>query len=185
MNGENPSLESFHELVKPWEVSFNEPEPNRLDVVIHTGDLVQAVRTIIDAKWGYLSSITGLDHPGTTVNLPAVTEKQWSRVDTPVDHSHGAKPEGYLEALYQFVDGPQIGTLRVRVPYHSPELPSLYDVIPSVTLYERELIEMLGFYMPSSPDQTHLILPEEWPTGVFPLRKEFQGLHLRPDGTQV
>ncbi len=185
MTDENPSLARFHEMVKPWEVSFNSPELNRLDIVIKAENLVAAVSVINFYRWGYLSSITGLDHPGGTVRLPSVVEKQWIRADEKVDHSAGTQAEGYLEALYQFVDGPNVGTLRVRVPYHNPLLPSLYEVIPSVTLYERELIEMLGFYMPASPDQTHLILPEEWPAGVYPLRKDFQGLNPAPDGSQV
>lgn len=179
------TLEQFHELVKPWEVSFNQAEPERLDVVIRAENLVAAVRVLTFYRWGYLSSITGLDHPGATGQPTAVTEKQWSRINTPVEYSTGAQGEGYLEALYQFVSGPNIGTLRVRVPYRNPELPSLYEVIPSVTLYERELVEMLGFYMPSLPDQSHLILPDEWPAGVYPLRKDFTGLDRTPDELKV
>jgi Ni,Fe-hydrogenase III component G len=184
MTEENLSLSRFHEYIKRWEVSFNSPEANRLDVVVKAENLVAAVSVINFYRWGYLSSITGLDHPGSTVRLPAVVEKQWMRADEKVDHIAGTQAEGYLEALYQFVEGPNVGTLRVRVPYHNPTLPSLCGVIPSATLYERELIEMLGFYIPESPDQTHLILPEEWPAGVFPLRKDFQGLHPGKGGSQ-
>ena len=37
------------------------PEPNRLDLIIDQLDLTAAVEALIDAKWGYLSAITGLD----------------------------------------------------------------------------------------------------------------------------
>jgi Ni,Fe-hydrogenase III component G len=185
MTGEKSPLDRFHDMVQPWEVSFNTPEPNRLDVVIKPENLVAAVSVLNFYHWGYLSSITGIDHPGSTVRLPSVVEKQWMRADEKVDHAAGTLPEGYLEALYQFVEGPCVATLRVRVPYHAPELPSLYEVIPSISLYERELIEMFGFYIPALPDQTHLILPDEWPAGVYPLRKDFQGLNQTPETSQV
>lgn len=183
MSDFNASLARFQDMVKPWQVSFNQPEPNRLDVVIRAENLVAAASVLHFSRWGYLSSITGLDHPGSSVRLPAVVEKQWMRADEKVDHSVGTQAEGYLEALYQWVEGPDVGTLRVRVPYHAPELPSICGVIPSATLYERELIEMFGFYIPASPDQTHLILPEQWPAGVFPLRKDFEGLNPRHDSS--
>jgi Ni,Fe-hydrogenase III component G len=62
------------------------------------------------------------------------------------------------------------------VPYHDPRLPSICPLIPSATLYERELIEMFGFVIEDTPDPARLLLPDDWPDGVYPLRKAFEGL---------
>ncbi len=48
-------------LLLPWAESVVSPEPGRLDVVLAAEDLVTAVSTLLDAHWGYLAAITGLD----------------------------------------------------------------------------------------------------------------------------
>jgi Ni,Fe-hydrogenase III component G len=130
------------------------PEPERMDVTIAPADLVQAVTALDAGPWGYLSAITGLDHPA-----PAGTDPS----------------QGSLEALYHFCAGGAVLTLRVSVPHAEPTLPSVCGVIPSATLYERELIEMFGLTVTGTPSTEHFILPEEWPAGIFPLRKDFKG----------
>ena len=39
-----------------------------------------------------------------------------------------------------------------------------------------ELIEMFGFVIEDTPDPARLLLPDDWPDGVYPLRKAFEGL---------
>ena len=60
--------------------------------------------------------------------------------------------EDRLEALYHFVNGAAVATLRVSVPYHDTRLPTICPLIPSATLYERELQEMFGFVVEGTPD---------------------------------
>jgi NADH:ubiquinone oxidoreductase subunit C len=141
----------------------------RLDVVVTPQDLVAAVKALFDARWGYLSAITGLDLPWPKTPKPGVK---------PADPAPGADGplEDRLEALYQFVNGDAIVMLRVSVPYHDTKVPSICPVIPSATLYERELQEMFGFVVVGTPDPGRLLLPDDWPEGVYPLRKSFTGL---------
>ena len=143
--------------------NFTTPEPNRLDVMIQPADLEGAARTLGCGHWGYLSAITGLDHPA--VLKPA----------GPDDPAPAALPEGTIEALYHFCEGDAVVTLRVSMPRTNPELPSICGIIPSATLFEREMIEMFGITITGTPCTDHFILPEEWPAGVFPLRKDFAG----------
>jgi Ni,Fe-hydrogenase III component G len=67
-------------------------------------------------------------------------------------------------------------TLRVQAPYGLPEIPSICSILPSATLYERELIEMFGLIIEETPDRSRLLLPDDWPDWVYPLRKSFKGL---------
>ena len=134
-------------LVQPWAQEVTTPEPPRLDAVIEPGDLLAAVKALRDAGWGYLSAITG--------------------VDLGVE-------DGQLEVLYHFSEGAAILTLRVRVSREgSPSVPSIYGLIPSVSFYEREIQEMFGITVENTPNKDRLFLPEDWPDGVYPLRKDF------------
>ena len=54
-------LEIGERLVAPWSKSVDQPEPDRVDVVLAAEDLLTAVSTLLDARWGYLAAITGLD----------------------------------------------------------------------------------------------------------------------------
>jgi Ni,Fe-hydrogenase III component G len=84
--------------------------------------------------------------------------------------------EDKLEALYHFTEGPVVATLRVTVPYADPRVPSICPIVPTATLYERELQEMFGFVVEETPVPDRLVLPDDWPDGVYPLRKSFTTL---------
>lgn len=139
------ALQTANELLAPWAKETTTPELNRLDVIILPGDLPQAVAALHDALWGYLAAITGLDlYPANEIHL-----------------------------LYHFCNGAAIATLRVSVPRADPQLPSICGVIPSASLFEREVSEMFGVRPVGAPDTTRLLLPDDWPAGVYPLRKDF------------
>ncbi len=148
-------LQTSETLLQPLAESMNRPEPNRLDVVVIPEHLVEAVKILVDNHWGYLATISGLDHPA------AVEE--------------GAEPDGMLEAMYHFCEGPVVTSLRVSVPYANPIIPTICELVPVATLFERELMELFGIVCEGTPTTDHLILPEGWPEGVYPLRKSFTG----------
>jgi Ni,Fe-hydrogenase III component G len=52
-------------------------------------------------------------------------------------------------------------------------VPSICSVIPAASFFERELAEMLGVVIADAPDSNRLFLPDDWPDGVYPLRKDF------------
>ncbi|MCX8025516.1 MAG: NADH-quinone oxidoreductase subunit C [Thermanaerothrix sp.] len=144
------------DAVRPWVKEERNPQPNRLDVVIGREDLLAVVEALKNAHWGYLSAITGMDRPSTA---------------TP----DSAQNEGTIEVLYHFCEKDKVLTLRVSVPYSDASLPSICNVLPSATLFERELSEMFGVNIVGTPDPSRLLLPENWPSGVYPLRKSFSG----------
>ena len=53
--------------------------------------------------------------------------------------------------------------------------PSLAREFPALALYEREIKAMFGLTPKGHPDPRSLFLHEEnWPTGMYPLRKDFE-----------
>ena len=161
-------------ILKPYDVLSTHPAPDRLDVTLLPSMLEAAVRELIAQRWGYLVAITGVDRPGIAALVPE--EKQWSRLlveqETPAT---SAEHEGSIELLYTFCSGAAIVTLRTSVRYSFPVIHTVCDVIPSATLYERELIEMFGIRIVGTPSKDKLLLPDDWPDGIYPLRKSFKG----------
>jgi Ni,Fe-hydrogenase III large subunit/Ni,Fe-hydrogenase III component G len=59
-------------------------------------------------------------------------------------------------------------------PAH-PEFPSVTRVVPAAHWYEREVKDLLGVEPRGHPDPRRLVLHDDWPHGVHPLRKDFDG----------
>lgn len=151
-------LESGRLLIEKWIESSKSPEDNRLDIWVIRENFKPAVREIVNNRWGYLITITGLD------------------IAPIMDPEGNETQAGQLEGLYHFTKDSAILTIRVKVPYSDPTLESICDLIPSATIYEREIIELLGFDLINTPSTDRLVLPDSWPEGVYPLRKSFTKL---------
>jgi Ni,Fe-hydrogenase III component G len=85
-----------------------------------------------------------------------------------------------IELLYHMVLNDAITlTLGVSVSKEKPTIRTVTDLLPSAVLYEREIHEMLGLDIEGHPNLIPLVLPEGWPTDVYPLRKDrkFEELH--------
>ncbi|PKO06796.1 MAG: hypothetical protein CVU41_04025 [Chloroflexi bacterium HGW-Chloroflexi-3] len=151
-------LESGKVILEKWIERSRTTDENRLDIWISTENLKPAVQSLVENHWGYLITITGLD-------IPAVYDQDNIEIQP-----------GQLEALYHFANDADIITIRVKVPYSKPQIDSICDIIPSATIYEREVIELFGFDLLNTPNTEKLILPDSWPEGVYPLRKSFTHL---------
>jgi Ni,Fe-hydrogenase III component G len=79
-----------------------------------------------------------------------------------------------LEALYHLFNGSVELTVRTQVLKKEPVIPTLTGVIAGSVLYERELQDMMGFKVKDHPDPRRFNLPEDWPEGVYPLRKDYK-----------
>ncbi len=148
-------LQAAESILAPWAKETMRPDPTRLDVVIAPPDIVPATTALHAAGWGFLTAITGLD-----LGVEA----------------------GKLEALYHFCEGPALVNLRVTLPRDNPVIDSVCGVIPAASFFERELSEMFGITVKATPHPERLFLPEDWPDGVYPLRKDFNPDRLRTEG---
>jgi len=178
------ALQTAQTMLQPWVIEAKNPENNRLDIYVAAPNILPAVQSLVDAHWGHLSAITGLDRPAPAPLQPAAKPGQpvveAPAVETPA--ATGPAPEGKIEVLYHFCQGAAILTLRVGLPYSQTVIPSICKAAPAASLYERELMEMLGIDVQDTPVTQKLLLPDDWPEGVYPLRKSFTGF---PDKSQA
>jgi Ni,Fe-hydrogenase III component G len=130
----------------------NEPEEGRLDIYLPADKIAYAVGVLVSTGKWHLSAITGLDIPQTS------------------------QQDGAIEILYHFCQKSAIVTLRIQVPYGMPVAPSICKIIPAAVLYEREVVEMFGVILEGMPMRERLLLSDDWPDFVYPLRKSFKGL---------
>jgi Ni,Fe-hydrogenase III component G len=82
----------------------------------------------------------------------------------------------FLQANYHFFLNEQkiSVTIRVNVPRDNPEYPSITDLVPGVEFVENELREMFGIRTIGHPNVRRVELPEHWPDGEHPLRKDWE-----------
>ncbi|EJN3623892.1 hydrogenase large subunit [Escherichia coli] len=65
----------------------------------------------------------------------------------------------------------------------SREFPSVTPHVPAAVWGEREIRDMYGLIPVGLPDQRRLVLPDDWPDDMYPLRKDSMDYRLRPAPT--
>jgi membrane-bound hydrogenase subunit beta len=127
------------------------PDRRRIFLKVAPADLVAAVALLRDTyDCAYLATISGVD-------------------------TGEGKP---FEILYHFASPVANINLRIEVLKGDAHFSSICGVIPGAVLYERELQEMFGVVVDGIPDPRRLNLPDDWPEGQYPLRKDWT--HVRP-----
>ncbi len=83
-------------------------------------------------------------------------------------------PEG-IEIIYHFIleDLNLMINLRVLLDRENPVIVSLGKHIEAFNWIEREIHELLGVVFEGHPDPRRLLLPDNWPEGVYPLRQDY------------
>jgi len=118
--------------------------PRRIFLTVQPLDLPQVARFLHD-KLGvtHISTITGRD-TGTNV-----------------------------EALYHYSKDGNVVTVRVPTARDNGSIPSIISLFAGAALYEREVHDILGVHFDGNGDLRPLVLPDGWPAGVYPLRKDW------------
>ncbi|MDD1709304.1 MAG: NADH-quinone oxidoreductase subunit C [Methanoregulaceae archaeon] len=87
-----------------------------------------------------------------------------------------------IELLYIFsvFYGQKFGeymvTIAIRLPKSDLSVPTITDLIPGALFSEREKQEFFGVTVTGIPDGRRLFLPEDFPQGVYPWRKDETGI---------
>jgi Ni,Fe-hydrogenase III large subunit/Ni,Fe-hydrogenase III component G len=64
-------------------------------------------------------------------------------------------------------------TIETAIDPDEAAFPSVTPVVPAAHWYEREVQDLLGLIPLGHPDPRRLVLHDDWPDGVYPLRKDF------------
>lgn len=119
------------------------PRARRMFMTVNKTDFWKSMKKLVDSEgFKHLSTITGIDV--------------------------GSK----IEVIYHLTRGDLVLSLKVMTSKRNPVLPSIVNLIPGAALYEREVHDLLGITFEGNPDLSPLLLPDEWPSDVHPLRKE-------------
>ena len=86
-----------------------------------------------------------------------------------------------MQAIYHLArpDGVVI-SVATKVPKAAPVLETISGRYPPADAYERELMDLLGFQVQGLPKGSRYPLPDGWPEGQHPLRKDWKPDSLPP-----
>lgn len=154
-----PSLKEDEKLKAELEKAFGTdievwvPRAKRMTIRVKPGDHRKVIQWMKD-NWDLLhvTTITGLDK-GDTFEI----------------NYHLYKYEGYRTHP----------TVKTEIASKKPKIETIVDILPSANFYEREVHDLLGIVFENHPNLVRLILPDDWPEGVYPLRKNWQ-----PEGVE-
>ena len=153
MNAEEAVAAVSKELA-PWAKETKLETPRRLYVRIDASDVVAASRAMFERLGARFATATGVDGRDA------------------------------IEVLYHWcLDGAGIvATIRTEAPKPDVTLDSITGVLPAALWIEREMHELLGVEFRGHPKLEPLLLADDWPAGVYPLRRDFDPSQAsRPD----
>jgi Ni,Fe-hydrogenase III component G len=138
-------IDKINENLKDLVREITNPAPRRIFVKVEVKRLREMVNWLKQEQgFTHLSTISGVDLGQT------------------------------FEILYHFANDFTCLTVRTEIPRDNPLLPSICSLIPGAILYERELQDMFGITVQDLPDPRPLLLPDDWPAGNYPLRKDWK-----------
>jgi NADH:ubiquinone oxidoreductase subunit C len=138
---ESDVVKKLENLVSPRNLEFSVPRAGRIFVRVGGKHLKKVVSFLKDNGFAHLSGITGLQSGDS------------------------------FELLYHLNGGGILLTVRVNLPLKNDVIPTITDIIPGALLYECEIHDLFGVRFEGHPNLEPLILPENWPRDVHPMRK--------------
>jgi len=64
--------------------------------------------------------------------------------------------------------------LKLSVDKNNPLIKTVTGYFPGADIYEREVMDLLGAKVKGLPEGTRYPLSDDWPTGEYPLRKDWK-----------
>jgi Ni,Fe-hydrogenase III component G len=127
-------------------LEIDQPLANRLYVYVSAEQIVPAVRGLYENLGGRFQVITGLE-------------------------SRSA-----IELLYHFAFDSEgtVVTLKTKVCTAFPEIESISTLMASALWIEREVHDLLGVNFRGHPDMRRLLMSDDWPEGIHPLRRKYK-----------
>jgi Ni,Fe-hydrogenase III large subunit/Ni,Fe-hydrogenase III component G len=119
------------------------PQPRKVFVRVNAGVHRDALKILLDEDESTgISAITGVDLGKT------------------------------IELIYHVRTHGIVVTIRTEVPREDARIKSVTDLIPGANFHEREVADLFGVTFEGHPNPRRLILSDNWPKSLFPLRKD-------------
>lgn len=138
--------------IKEWGEGAKRKKMSWIWIYLDRDLLRNAVQEVVALDFPHLSVISGVD-TGDAVDL--------------IYH---------MSIYFTERDGEIKLALVVSLPKSDLTIPSIADIIPGAGYTEREKQDMLGITVTNIPDGRRLFLPEDFPEGVYPWRKDETGI---------
>ena len=130
--------------------------PDQVTVTVDLNRLPDIVEELYYHQGGWLASVAGNDERPLNGQFAI-----YYILSVEGDHHDGS-----AEAEKAYV------VVRAEIPPHRPEFPAVTPKVPAAIWYERELRDMFGLQPVGLPDERRLVLPDDWPDELYPLRKD-------------
>lgn len=111
-----------------------------------------AIQTLMGIRFPHLAVIAGNDL-GTEIELLYI-----------------------FSVFYGTKFGEYMVTIGITLPKSDLTVPTITDLLPGALISEREKQEFFGITVTGIPDDRRLFLPDEFPRGVYPWRKDETGI---------
>ncbi len=141
---------------------------DQVTVLVELSDLPEAVRFLYYDMGGYLSTMIPNDERSINKHYALYYA---------LSMEGGKMFEG--DEIAQ--DEKCFVTVKVLISPDSLTYPSVTPLVPACVWYEREAFDMFGLVAEGLPDKRRLVLSDDWPEGLFPLRKDAMDYRYRPD----
>jgi len=88
----------------------------------------------------------------------------------------GLDTRSHFEILYHFTFDKLgfIVSIRVKLSKDNPKIHSIASIIKGAEWIEREMNELIGIDFAGHPNLKRLLLSDDWPKGVYPLRSDYK-----------
>ena len=113
-----------------------------------------------------------------SIQIPAGSNRDVVKVLLETDKNAGISAITGLDLgekiglMYHIRTNGVIVTISTELPKDNPLIPSITDLIPGANFHEREVADLFGVIFQGHPSPGRLVLPEDWPENLYPLRKD-------------
>jgi formate hydrogenlyase subunit 5 len=139
--------------------------PDQVTLTVELGSLPVVVKTVYYDYGGWLSVVAGNDERPLNGHFALYYVMSVE--------GNSEEPTGGHEKCYMVI--------RALVPPHQPEFPAVSPHVPAAIWYEREIRDMFGIQPVGILDERRLVLPDDWPADLYPLRKDTMDYRYRPE----
>jgi hypothetical protein len=159
-------IEALGQRVKILEVTRQYED--QVTALVELNDLPEAVRFLYYDMGGYLSTMIPNDERSINKHYALYYA---------LSMEGGKMFEG--DEIAQ--DEKCFVTVKVLISPETLTFPSVTPLVPACVWYEREAYDMFGLIAEGLPDRRRLVLSDDWPDNLFPLRKDAMDYRYRPD----